>query len=109
MSFWCDKAGNELTFKEFMQRWKNGIESVNVLQQTKMQVWSTWIILVGIICGIVMTAIAFKTAWWLTVILIGALFNTSIQMLGLWQKKQLLQRFAVPIEPKPLLTKKPLK
>jgi len=61
-----------------------------------MQVYSTWIILIGILCGIVMTALAFKNVWWLTIILIGALFNTSIQMLGLIQKKRLLSRFHIP-------------
>ena len=96
MTFWKDKAGNKLTFKQFMQRWRLGIESVDVLAQTKMQIWSTWIILIGIVCGIVMTAIAFKSAWWLTIILVGALFNTSIQMLGLIQKKRLLTRFHIP-------------
>ena len=108
MTFWKDKEGNELTFKEFMARWKSGIESVNPLQQTKMQIWSTLIILIGIICGIIMTALAFKSAWWLTIILVGALFNTSIQFLGLWQKKKLLERFTVQ-EPKPLLSNSPSK
>jgi len=99
MSFWKDKFGNELTFKEFMARWKSGIESVNPLQQTKMQIYSTWIIIIGLLCGIIMCIIGIKNLWWLMIILIGGLFNSSIQLLSLIQKKNLLQRFEGYEEP----------
>ena len=90
------KSGERITIKEFFHRWRLGIDSVDAYQQTVLQIWSTWIILIGILCGIVMTALAFKNVWWLTIILVGALFNTSIQMLGLIQKKRLLSRFHIP-------------
>lgn len=88
-----DKEGNELEFKEFMKRWKLGIEGVTPLQQTKMQLWSTWIMILGLLCGIVISIIGIAKLWWLMIILIGGLGNTSIQLLGLWQKKRLLQKF----------------
>jgi protein-S-isoprenylcysteine O-methyltransferase Ste14 len=93
-----DRFGNKLTWKEFFSRWKKGIEGVTALQQTKMQFLSTIIILIGIICGIVITLFALETVWWLTIILVGALFNTLTQLLGLWQKKQLLSRFNTPLQ-----------
>jgi len=94
---WKDKSGKEVSGKEFMSRWKKGIQGVTPLQQVDVQIRSTWIMIVGIMAGIVVTAVAIKTVWWLLIILIGALGNTSIQQLGLWQKKLLLQKFKTPM------------
>jgi len=91
MTFWKDKQGNELTFKEFMSRWKKGIEGVTALQQLKMQINSMYIMIIGLICGIVITLIAPGRLWWLTIILFGGLFNIVIQYLGVWQKKKMLE------------------
>ena len=90
---WVDKKGNKLTFKEFMVRFKSGLEGVTMLQKVALQIWSTIIMLIGILCGIVITLFVFKTAWWLTIILCAALFNTLIQLLSLWQQKRILKRF----------------
>jgi len=91
MYFWKDKQGNELTFKEFISRWKKGLEGVTMLQQLKMQVKSMYIMITGLLCGVVITLIGFKTLWWLFIILVGGLFNTIIQLLGVWQKKRILE------------------
>jgi len=93
--FWKDKEGKKLTFKEFMQRWKEGIESVDALAQTKMQIWSSIIMVTGIVCGIVVSLFAFKVMWWVFIILVAALGNVAVQLLSLWQKKKLLERFNV--------------
>lgn len=85
--FWKDKDGKEISYDEFKTRFKQGVEGVTQLQQTTMQIKSTWIIIIGILCGIVVSLFAWRTLWWLEIILIGALFNTSMQLLGLWQKK----------------------
>ena len=89
--FMKDKKGEELSFKQFMSRWKEGMEGVTPLQQISMQVKSTWIMLLGIFCGIVVVSFAVKTLWWLLIILIGAFFNTSVMQLGQWQKKRIYQ------------------
>ena len=47
----------------------------------------------GLILGIIASAFAFKKLWWVEIILIGALFNTIIQWIGLWQKRKLLESF----------------
>ena len=85
--FWKDKDGNKLTYKQFMSRWKEGLQGVTPYQQTKMQLNSTYIMLIGILCGFVITLFNLKNLWWLTIILGAAFFNTSISALGLWQKK----------------------
>ena len=92
------KTGEKITWKEFMRRWKKGIEGITPLQQVKSQVWGTNIILLGLILGIIASAFAFKKLWWVEIILIGALFNTIIQWIGLWQKRKLLESFEDFIE-----------
>src|SRR3990167_8143996 len=92
------KTGEKITWKEFMRRWKKGIEGITPLQQVKSQVWGTNIILLGLILGIIASAFAFKKLWLVEIILIGALFNTIIQWIGLWQKRKLLESFEDFIE-----------
>ena len=87
------KSGEQITWKEFFHRWKIGMESITPLQQTKMQINSTWIIIIGLIAGIVISAMNIKTLWWLLLILVGGLGNTAVQQMGLLQKKQILMRF----------------
>ncbi|KKN22721.1 hypothetical protein LCGC14_0912230 [marine sediment metagenome] len=83
-------SGETITGKEYLSRWKQGIQKVGILHQTKIQVRSTWIIIIGILAGLVISAINFKTLWWLFIILCGALGNTSVQLISLIQKKNLL-------------------
>ncbi|MCH7851035.1 MAG: hypothetical protein IH845_05320 [Nanoarchaeota archaeon] len=92
MKIWTDREGNKVTPKEFIDRWKLGLQGVTPLQQVTQQVRSTWIIIIGVAAGIVVSIIAIKTLWWLLIILVGAMFNTIIQQIGLWQKKTLLER-----------------
>lgn len=92
MKIWKDKNGIKLTPKQFLERWKKGMQGVTPLQQTLLQVRSTWIMVIGILAGIFISIIGFKTLWWLLIILIGALGNTSVQLLGLVQKKNLLKQ-----------------
>ena len=90
MAFWTDKAGNKLTFSEFKERWKQGIAKVSQLQQVNASINFTWLTLVGLLCGIVVSAWQFNTLWWLTIILVAAFGNTGVGMLGLWQKRIML-------------------
>lgn len=98
MKFWTDKQGNELTFKQFINRWKKGLEGITPLQQVKTQIWGLRIIILGLFCGIVICIMGIKNLWWLLLILTGGLFNTSVQYLGLWQKKRLLESFKLNLE-----------
>lgn len=98
MTFWKDKQGNKLTFKQFIQRWKQGLTKIDALQQVKIQINSTIIMIIGILAGVFISIINIKTLWWLLIILVGALGNTSVSLLGLWQKKKLLKQFDVKLE-----------
>ena len=88
-------SGETITGKEYLSRWKQGIQKVDILYQTKIQVRSTWIIILGILAGLVISAINFKTLWWLFIILLGALGNTAVQLISLIQKKNLLYSLEV--------------
>ena len=50
--------------------------------------WGTWIIITGIISGIVINALVRLTNqwWWIEVILIGSLIVTTMQIIGSIQK-----------------------
>ena len=76
--------------KGFMERWKDGIQKVTPLQQTNSQILFTYIIIVGLICGIGASLIAWKKLWWVIIILLGALLNTYISLISLKQKRQVL-------------------
>ena len=71
-----DKQGNQLTWKEYLQRWKRGIEGVTPLQQTNIQIKGTYIIILGLCAGIFISILGFKNLWWLMLILIE--FNITI-------------------------------
>ena len=89
--FWTDKNNNKLTYKQFMDKWKEGMKGITPFQQTRMQLNSTYIMLIGILCGFVITFFNLKNLWWLSIILGAAFFNTGVSALGLWQKKVALQ------------------
>lgn len=91
MAFWTDRNGNKLTFSEFKERWKQGIAKVSQLQQVNASIKFTWLTLAGLLCGIVVSSWQFNTLWWLTIILVAAFGNTGVGMLGLWQKRQMLE------------------
>ena len=88
--FMKDKEGNKLKFKEFMKRWKKGMEGVTPLQQVKTTLWSYPLIFGGIIWGIVVTII--NKTYWMSLLLVGALPITVIQVLSQWQKFRVLKR-----------------
>lgn len=87
--FWKARDGTPLTFKQFLVRWRSGIESTSPLQQTRITLWSFPMLVGGIIWGIVITLMT-KT-YWMALILIGSLPITSIQILSTWQKYQRLK------------------
>jgi len=86
------KTGEQITWKEYFARWKKGIQTLSQLQQIKGQINSTWIIIIGVVAGFIITLFDITKLWWLTLILGGAFGNTSIQQLALYQKKVFLQK-----------------
>ena len=90
MKIWKDKEGNKLTFKEFITRWKVGIEGITPIQKLKTQIGGTKIMLIGLFLGLCVAIYGWKNLWWVGIILIGALLNTGVQFLGLKQQKKIL-------------------
>ena len=82
----------------FMQRWKQGIAMITPLQQLEATQKGNWVMLTGLLCGLVVIAFKIKTYWWGEIILIGALFNQIVTMLGIRQKIKMLKQFEVEAE-----------
>lgn len=87
------RTGEVITTKEFMSKWAQGINGITPLQQAKVSIQSTVIIIIGIIFGLVISSFNIKSLYWLFIILTGALGNTSIQLLGMIQKYNQLKMF----------------
>lgn len=95
-----DKAGNSLTWKEFFARWKKGIEGITPVQQAKVSYQSTYIIIIGILAGLLASLFNIRAMWWLAIILTGALINTVILQIGNYQKYVTLKRLFADIDNK---------
>lgn len=76
--------------KEFFSRWKGGVEKITPLQQIKVSIIGSVLVLIGIIIGII-TTLTTKT-WWLVIILLGSLFVTGIGFIGTLQRYFALKR-----------------
>jgi hypothetical protein len=86
---WTDKEGNKLTIKDFLKRWKEGLEGLTPLQKIKSQIAGTRMMLIGFFLGLFVTLYGWKNLWWVTIILIGAIINTGVQYIGLKQQKKI--------------------
>ena len=82
--FWRDKEGKGLSFKQFIGRWKEGIQGITPLQQTKTTLWSYLPIVAGLVWGLVITLVG--ETYWLSLILAGSLPITTIQIVSAFQR-----------------------
>lgn len=89
MIVWKDRQGKSVTGKEFLVRFKDGIEKTTPLQQTRITLWSFPAIIGGLLWGMIITFIS-KT-YWLSIILLASLPITSMQILNTYQKYQRLK------------------
>jgi len=98
--FLKDKAGNKLHFKEYMKRWGQGIEGITPVQITKTQLMGTWIVITGVIAGIVINALTrMKNQWiWIEIVLIGSLIVSTTQIIGAYQKYKILKKVEQAME-----------
>ena len=86
MKIWKDREGNSLTPQQFMQKWKEGIKQVTPLQQMKSQILFSWITIIGILCGIIASMLKWASFWWIVIILLAALGNTIVGLIGMYQR-----------------------
>ena len=87
---WKDRSGKEVSGKEFLARWKDGISKVTPMQQVKNNLLGYIVIFAGIIWGIVFSARNHQ--WWLMTILLGSFIISGSQLTALIQKYLLLDR-----------------
>jgi hypothetical protein len=90
MKVWTDKAGKKITGKEFMERWKDGMTRVSPLQQIKITLISYTPVFLGILWGIIVTAMSHT--WWMFSILIGSLGISAVGAFGTLQRYLLLRK-----------------
>lgn len=79
-----DKSGKEITFKEFMVRWKQGIENINPYQSAKTELMSQTIILIGCLIGLGVSI--YNEQLWLVIILVGSSILVVLSIIGAKQK-----------------------
>ena len=77
----------------FIGKWKEGIAMITPLQQLEATQKGNWVMLIGIICGMVATAFKFKDFWWIEIILAVSIFNQVLGMVGIQQKIKALRKF----------------
>ena len=85
-----DREGKELTASEFFSRWGEGIKQISPVQKLKYQLRGTFMILVGLTCGLVISIMSYKTLWWVAIVLVGALMVNGISYLSMRQQKVML-------------------
>ena len=79
-----DKQGNKLTTKEFFQKWKQGIKDITPLQTTRINIFGSLLVFIGIFIGLYATFVT--KYWWLFIILCGSLILTSTAFISTLQK-----------------------
>jgi len=85
------KTHRALGHKAFMEKFKEGVQGVTPLAQAKIAQNSTWITVLGVLCGIGVALWNWKTMWWVFLILLGGLGITAVQLIGGAQKVKLLK------------------
>lgn len=74
-----------------MEKFKQGIEGITPLAQAKIQQNSTWLSMIGVLCGVAVSIWQWKSMWWVLIILLGGLGMTAVQLIGGYQKIKLLK------------------
>ena len=82
------KSGEQITYKEFMKRWKVGMQNLTPAQRTSNDIGSTWVILVGFIVSIIALIFFNKTFgilnYGLILIFIGNTYANIVKLFSLY-------------------------
>lgn len=79
--------------KVFFSRWGEGIKSVTPYQHAKINFASTFIVLFGLVLGIIVN-VRVRT-WWLVIVLSGVLIMTCLSQIMNYQKLLVLKKLDV--------------
>jgi hypothetical protein len=85
-----------MNIKEFIAKWKLGIESIPPAKQLQIQIRSSRISLFGVACGIVTNIIILKKmwyTWWILLVLGAAFFNGLMVLISQIQKQKQLKMY----------------
>jgi hypothetical protein len=88
---WTDKEGKEVSWKEFKERYKKGINEVTPMQRLESNIFFQQIMTLGFFLGLCASLYNYKTTWWLAIILFGGLCINIIQYKGLRQQLNVLK------------------
>ena len=94
-----DKYGNKLTRKEYMARWKEGIQQITPIQKVQNDLQATFIMTMGYVVGFVTLIIFFKAfvVPWFTVglmlIFLGAGYGSFVKFLSLRSQLKMIKDF----------------
>lgn len=94
--FWKDKAGNKLSVKQFGSRFKDGVQGVTPLQQTKTNLISLFPIIAGMLWGATVSFIG--GTYWMCLILIFSLPLIIIQLISTLQRYWNLKKIAIELK-----------
>lgn len=92
MTFWKTKTGEELNFKQFIERWKQGINEVTPMQRLESSIFFQQIMTLGFFLGLCLALYKYETMWWLAIILFGGLGMNIIQYKGLKQQLNVFKK-----------------
>jgi hypothetical protein len=89
------KSGEEITWKEFLDRWKEGMQNLTPKQRTQNDIVSSWTILIGFIASIIALIFFNETfglvTYGLILIFIGNTYSNSIKLFGLYGQLKLFK------------------
>lgn len=83
---------NALDNDSFLNKWMQGIRDITPFQQARITYFNTYIMVFGILAGVIISFIGWEKLWWLGVILLAALFNTIIIQVSNYQKYHALKK-----------------
>lgn len=78
--------------KSRYERFKEGVAMITPLQSLSATQKGNWVMLVGLICGVIVMLFKMKDLWWVEIILGASLFNQIVTMLGIQQKINMLKK-----------------
>lgn len=91
------KSGEKITGKEFMKRWKSGIENLTPIQRLQNDKRSTFTMMIGYLVGLIALIIKFDLIpnkalnVALIIIFLGAFWSNLIKWIALRQQVKLFQ------------------
>lgn len=91
------KTGEKITIKEFMKRWKEGIENITPQQRLSNEKNSTLIMLIGYLVGFISLIVfrdSFVVSWFaygLMLIFLGSVWSQGVKFLALRQQLKIFK------------------